>query len=89
MSSSGALNETAVLRRVIHPDLADLSPDAAKAILKLDFEPSDRRRMRQLAGKARAGSLTARDREQIAIYERVGSFLSLYKAKARRILKTP
>jgi hypothetical protein len=36
-----------------------LSPTQARALLKLQFSPADRARMRQLSAKARAGTLTA------------------------------
>jgi hypothetical protein len=43
--------------------------------------------MHALAAKARDGTLTPAEREEVANYERVGSFLSLVKAKARVCLK--
>jgi hypothetical protein len=79
-------SEGAIWNRIVKPDRRDLAPEAAQAILNLDFEEGDRKRMRELAAKAREGELTASEKEAIANYERVGSVLSLMKAKARRSL---
>jgi hypothetical protein len=81
-------NEGAVLSRVVLPEQEDFSPELARVILKLDFPEEDRQRMHKLAAKAREGTLTPSEKEDVAIYERVGSFLSLLQAKARRILKS-
>jgi hypothetical protein len=79
--------EAAIWSRVIRPDRKDLAMETARAILKLEFAERDRLRMRELAAKAREGALTLAEQEEVANYERVGSFLSLLKAKARRTLR--
>jgi len=79
--------EGAIWSRVIQPEDDDLTPEAAKAFLRLSFPEDDRKRMHELAEKARDGTLTPAEREEVANYERVGSFLSLLKAKARACLK--
>lgn len=43
--------------------------------------------MRELAARARAGTLTAEEQAEIDTYGRVGSLLSILKSKARRSLK--
>jgi hypothetical protein len=82
-----ASSESAILGRVILPDRSDFTADLARAILGLDFAEQDRRRMHDLAAKAREGTLTAAEKEVVGCYERVGAFLSLLQAKARRALK--
>jgi hypothetical protein len=79
--------EGAIWSRVIRPEVADITPEAAQALLGLEFAESDRERIHELAAKAREGTLTPAEREEVANYERVGSFLSLVKAKARVCLK--
>jgi hypothetical protein len=64
-----------------------LSPEAARYILTLRFPPPDVGRMRELAEKARRGTLTPEEGLELDIYERVGYALSLMKSKARRALK--
>jgi hypothetical protein len=82
-------NDMAILARVIGPERNDLSTSAAKAILKIDFEDEDRKRMRELSAKARDGRLSQAEQEEIDDYERVGHLLGLLHSKARRALKKP
>ena len=79
--------EGAIWSRVIQPEQDDLTPEAAKTFLRLSFPESDRKRMHELAERAREGTLTPAEHEEVANYERVGAFLSLLKAKARVCLK--
>lgn len=55
MASATIDSQTAILSRLIMPEHGDLPPEAARSLLKIDFTPRDRERMRQLAAKARAG----------------------------------
>jgi hypothetical protein len=80
------LSERAVLSRVVLREEEDSTPELARVILKLDLPEEDRQRMHELAAKAREGTLTPAEKEAVATYERVGSFLSLLQAKARRML---
>jgi hypothetical protein len=76
-----------IFARVFEPVEANMSRDAASAILKLDFNPADRERMNALAEKARQGSLTVKEDEELECYIRVGHFLAIMQSKARRALK--
>jgi hypothetical protein len=49
---------TAIWGRIVKPDRANLTPEVARAILKLDFDPEDHRRVDELSAKARKGTLT-------------------------------
>ena len=49
----------------------DPTPVAARALLKLQFGDADKARMRELSAKARAGTLTPGERDEIEQYERV------------------
>jgi hypothetical protein len=80
-------SEAAIFSRVIEPEKAMLSPEAARSILALDFCPEDRQRMQELAAKARAGSLTTDEQEELDNCGRVGSLLGIMKSKARRSLE--
>jgi hypothetical protein len=79
--------EGAIWARVLQPAGETLSPEAARSILSLDFTQEDKGRMHDLAAKARAGSLTAAEQEDLRNYERVGNLLALIKSKARQRLK--
>ena len=63
-----------------------MSPESARAILDLRFDPSALRRMNELAEKNRQGTLTEPERQEMDKYVRVGNFLNLMQAKARLFL---
>lgn len=81
--------EMAILRRVVDPEHPFLSPDAAAAVLRMDFGAADRERMNALAAKNRAGALTPAEDDELASYIRVGQALGILKSKARRSLARP
>lgn len=78
--------EAAIWTRVIHPD-GEISQEAARTLLKLEFPESDQQRMHELAVKAQEGTLTSEEESAIDNYERVGTMLAILKSKARKILK--
>ena len=82
-------SEAAILSRVLEPDKPMLSHDAARSILALDFAPADRDRMNELSAKARAGTLTADEDEELENYIRVGDLLAIMQSKARRSIAPP
>jgi hypothetical protein len=78
---------TAVLSRVIRPEHADLSPEAARSLLKLAFPQTDLDRMHELAVRGQEGGLSKEEQEEMAEYRQVGLLLDLLKSKARLSLK--
>ena len=82
-----ARTDTEILRRVIQPDRANLSPEAARFMLELDFPEADHERMALLSDKANAGTLSDQERDELEGYIRVSDFLSLVQAKARMALR--
>jgi hypothetical protein len=88
MSTSFASDtgEVAILVRVFNTDHGDLPPDAARYFLEKDFPPSDLKKMDELARKARQGSLTADEQEEMEHYCHVGDLLAMMKSKARLAL---
>lgn len=79
--------ESEILERVISPQKSDLPPEAARSLLKLRFGPGDKRRMNQLAGKARRGTLSPEEDRLLQGYLFVGSLVDLLHSKARLSLK--
>jgi hypothetical protein len=63
------------------------SPTAARALLKLQFSTDDIERMHELSAKARAGTLSPDEEEEISTYERVGAVLDILHSQARQVLK--
>lgn len=82
-TSDTTLRESAIWTRLLASVDTLLSPEAAQAILKIEFPKSDKDRMRELADKARRGALSPLDQEEIDTYGRIGSFLSILQSKAR------
>ncbi|HVC97095.1 MAG TPA: hypothetical protein VND64_25680 [Pirellulales bacterium] len=80
-------NEMAILRRVVDSKHSALSKEAAKAILRLDFDATDRRRMNRLAARNRAGQLTPAEHDELDNFIHVGQVLGIFQAKARKALK--
>jgi hypothetical protein len=78
--------ESAILDRLVRPH-DHLTMEAAQAILELDFDPSDRLRMKQLAQLAQDDLLSDEDQMELDAYRRVGRFMDLMRSKARRTLK--
>jgi hypothetical protein len=78
--------EAAIWERVIHFEM-ELSPTAARALLKVRFSPNDLERMAELAAKARAGALTPDEERETDAYERLGCLLDILHSQARRALK--
>lgn len=87
MSTISPSIDAEILSRVIDPAQPTLSPEAANSILALTFAEQDRRRMRELAEKARQGTLTVVEQAEADGYERVGSLLGLLQSKARLSLR--
>jgi hypothetical protein len=88
MSSSQECSEAAILDRVFRPSLADWPQAVAEAILKIQFDPSDREKMTELMDKAKAGDLTPEQAETLEHYRHVGRLLELMKSRARRSLQS-
>ncbi len=78
--------EIAILERLIAPDQEDLSPEAARYLIAIDFTVADRERMNLLAAKARAGELTDEEAVEVQNYRQVSHVLALLHSKARRSL---
>lgn len=78
---------SAIWSRIVKPDQANLTPELARAILKLDFDAEDHERVEKLSTKAQKGTLTAEERAELEEYIRVGNELAVLQSKARLSLK--
>jgi hypothetical protein len=89
MESTLSPNKTAsaIWARVVKPNRGTLTPEVARAILKLDFDPEDRERINLLSAKAQKGSLSAEERAELEEYVRVNAELMVLQSKARLSLK--
>ena len=81
MPATVAITESDILADV------DLSPEAARAILRWKFSSRSLRQINQLAKRNQGGAITAAEREVLERYLRVGSLVNLLQAKARLSLQ--
>jgi hypothetical protein len=65
-----------------------LPAEAAEFLLAADFDQSDQARMRQLAERSEAGTLTGEERAEFDGYLHVGNLLAVMRSKARLALQT-
>ncbi len=79
-------SETTIWSRLLQPDSGSLTPEAARAFLRLDFTREDRDRLHELSTGAQEGSLTPGEEAELDTYCRVGRLLDLMRSKARRSL---
>lgn len=80
--------ETAILTRAIQPNKRDLSPTAARALLRIQLDAQDRERLHELLGKNQDSGLTAEEQGELDCYLHVGMMIDLLQAKARTVLHT-
>ena len=78
---------SAIWERTVEPKRSNLTPAAARALLRLNLSKADLNRADQLAVKARAGRLAAREKRELEDYRTVGTALEFLKSKARLCLK--
>lgn len=87
LSPTVQASEAEILGRLIEPERGGFPPEAAKAILKIGFDARDKERMHRLSEKAREGTLTDQEQDEIEGYRRVGYLLGMLWSKARISLK--
>lgn len=79
--------ESAIFERVLLRNDIQLPAEAARYFLSMGFNDDDRKRMRELAAKARSGSLTEAEEAEIDGFEHVGHVLAILQSRARRALR--
>lgn len=79
----------------VHEALTDLldplgecmTPDVARKVMKLRASPGVNERMRLLADKSAAGTLSAEERDEYEACVSAGTFIAILQAKARGIVR--
>ena len=69
------------------PERGKLSPEAARAILKLGFTTYDQDRIDRLSRKAEEGMLGVEESTELEAYLRVNDLLTILHSKARQSLR--
>jgi hypothetical protein len=78
--------EAAILARVIESDPGTMTPDVARYLLAMQLPHPDTERVNELSAKARAGSLTAAEEQELDSYLHIGRLLAVLQSRARRLL---
>lgn len=85
--STESTSETAIFERLVLPSEPGLSQEAARSLLSVGFSSEDTKRMHVLSERARQGTLTPDEQQEIDNYERVGHYLAILQSKARTALR--
>jgi hypothetical protein len=80
---------SAIWSRIVRPERGTLAPEVARALLKLDFDPEDQRRVEVLSSRASDGTLSTEERAELEEYIRVNNELMILQSKARLSLQEP
>jgi hypothetical protein len=84
-----AQTENSIWQDVVEYSWRRMTPEAARAILKLKFSRTQINRMNQLAAMAREGTLTPAQRQEAEWYDQVGIILDIMQSRARQSLAKP
>lgn len=78
--------EAAILRRVIDAGDDPHTPEVARYLLSMRLPAADEDRVNELSAKARDGSLTGAEAQELDSYLHIGFLLGILQAKARNLL---
>lgn len=78
--------ENDILQQLVYP-IDENDPEAARALLRIKFDGAVIKRVNQLLRKNSRGKITADERILLDKYLRMGTFLDIIQAKARKVLK--
>ena len=81
--------EAAILARVIESDATPITPDVARYLLSMQLPAADEERVNDLSAKARAGSLSEAESQELDSYLHIGRLLAVMQSRARRLLNNP
>src|SRR4029077_2056472 len=91
MSSHVVTSNTAaaLLARVIECDPGAITPDVARYLLSMQLPRADEDRVNELSAKARAGSLSENETQELDSYPHTVRLLAFRQPRARWLLKNP
>jgi hypothetical protein len=79
--------EAAILARVIESDPRTITPEVARYLLSMRLPGPDEERVDELSAKARAGSLTTGEEQELDSYLQIGGLLAVMQSRARQLLR--
>jgi hypothetical protein len=81
--------EPAIWARLIQTPESEISPEAARYLISIDFGDADNARMQELMEKSNEGTLTAEECAELAGYVNIANVLSIMHSRARAALRGP
>ena len=84
-----AAESSIIWSRVVKYSWRDLDPATARAVLKLDLNAADRRRVTTLIRRSQDKPLPPAQRAELERYFHVGRVLTMMHARARKLLREP
>lgn len=88
MNLSSTITESQILSDIIGHNRGRMSAEAAEAVLELKFTPRAITRINRLTERNRQVKITARERQELEKYLRVGNPINILQAQARLSLKS-
>lgn len=82
-----ANTEAAILARIIESGPSAITPDVARYLLSMRLPSADEERVDELSAKAREGSLSDSEMQELDSYLHIGRLLAVMQSRARRLLK--
>jgi len=87
MIATAPTGESDILHRLVFPFDKDLDPQAARSLLLIRFDRSTTKHINQLLRKNQRGTISADERIALDKFIRMGKFIDVLQAKARKALK--
>lgn len=87
MANATTITDSDILGDVIAAEEGDLTPEAARSILRWKFSKKATARMTRLASRNAKGTISEAELKELERYLRIGSLLNLLQAKARLSLR--
>jgi hypothetical protein len=86
LMTATTITDSEILHGLVFP-FDDLDPHAARSLLRIRFSREATKKINQLLRKNARGVITAEERLVLEKYIRMGKFIDVLQAKARRALK--
>ena len=74
------------MQQLVYP-INENDPQAARSLLRIKFDKTATKRINQLLRKNQLGTISVDERILLEKYLRVGTFIDIIQAKARKALK--
>ena len=87
MITTTPAGESDIVQRLVFPFDEDLDPAAARSLLRIRFDRAATKHINQLLRKNQRGIISAEERIVLEKYIRMGKFIDVLQAKARKALK--